>query len=259
MFPISDDNPSHIRPYVTWAFIAICVLVFFWQASLGQEAGQAAVYRLGMIPARLFGVRDLSPDLATVPPWATVFTSMFMHGGWMHLGGNMLFLWIFGDNIEDSMGHVRFFVFYLLCGVAAALTQGVLHTASEIPMVGASGAISGVLGAYLLLHPHATVRVLLFFGIIFWIAHVPALLVLGFWFVGQLVSAAMAPLNEPGVAFWAHVGGFVAGMALVPFFKDKYVQLFQGANSRPFEIEKRGGPWGRKRSGGGSRGRGPWG
>ena len=244
MFPISDDNPSHIRPYVTWTCIGICVAVFLWQASLGQQAGEAAIYRLGMIPARLFGFGELRPELSTVPAWATVFTSMFMHGGWMHLGGNMLFLWIFGDNVEDSMGHSRFLVFYLLCGAAAALSQGILNTNSEIPMVGASGAISGVLGAYLLLHPHATVRVLLFIGIIFWIAHVPAMMVLGIWFLMQLVSAAMAPPNVPGVAFWAHVGGFVAGMALVPFFKDKYVQLFQGANSRPFGIDKRRGPWG---------------
>ena len=244
MFPISDDNPSRIRPYVTWGLIGGCVLVFLWQASLGAGAGEAAMYRLGMIPARLFGVSELSADLAAVPAWATVFTSMFMHGGWMHLGGNMLFLWIFGDNVEDSMGHVRFAAFYLLCGAVAALTQAFLNTQSEIPMVGASGAISGVLGAYLLLYPRATVRVLIFIGIIFWVAHVPAMLVLGFWFIAQLVNAAAAPANVPGVAFWAHVGGFVAGMALVPLFKDKYVQLWQAARSKPFEVERRRGPWG---------------
>ena len=244
MFPISDDNPSHIRPYLTWALIGLSVLVFLWQTSLGTQEGEQAIYRLGMIPARLFGIKDLRPELATVPAWATIITSMFMHGGWMHLGGNMLFLWIFGDNVEDSMGHVRFAAFYLLCGAAAALTQGVLNTGSEIPMVGASGAISGVLGAYLLLHPWATVRVLLFIGIIFWIAHVPAMFVLGFWFIGQLVNAALAPANVPGVAFWAHVGGFVAGMALIPLFKDRYVLLWQGARFKPFELERRKGPWG---------------
>jgi membrane associated rhomboid family serine protease len=169
---------------------------------------------------------------------------MFMHGGWMHLGGNMLFLWIFGDNIEDSMGHFRFAVFYLLCGVAAALIQGLLNTDSEIPMIGASGAVSGVLGAYLLLHPRASVKVLLFFGIIFWIANVPAILVLGIWFLGQLVNAALAPSDVPGVAFWAHIGGFVAGMALIPLFKDKYLPLWQAARSKPFELERRKGPWG---------------
>ncbi|GBE42852.1 rhomboid family protein [bacterium BMS3Bbin10] len=244
MFPISDDNPSRVTPVVTWGLIAASVLVFLWQASLDSAAGEAAVYALGMIPARLFGFSQLSADIAIVPAWATIFTSMFMHGGWMHLGGNMLFLWIFGDNVEDAMGHFRFAVFYLICGAAAALTQGLLNTQSVIPMVGASGAISGVLGAYLLLYPRATVRVLLFLGIIFWIAHVPAMFVLGVWFLGQLVSAATAPPDVPGVAFWAHVGGFVAGMVLVPLFKDKYVPLWQTARTRPFDVERRRGPWG---------------
>jgi membrane associated rhomboid family serine protease len=244
MFPISDDNPSHIRPIVTYVVIGICVIVFLWQLSLGAKEGEAVIYQLGMIPARLFGYKDLNPDLASVPAWATVVTSMFMHGGFMHLGGNMLFLWIFGDNVEDCMGHVRFAAFYVLCGAAAALTQSVLNPDSEIPMVGASGAISGVLGAYLLLHPWATVRVIIFIGILFWIAHVPALMVLGFWFLAQLFNAAVAPPDVPGVAFWAHVGGFVAGLVLVPFFKDKYVAIWQAARSKPFEIEKRRGPWG---------------
>ena len=244
MFPISDDNPSRIRPYVTWGLIAACVLVFLWQASLDTGAGRAAVFSLGMIPARLFGFRELSAELASVPAWATVVTSMFMHGGWMHLGGNMLFLWIFGDNVEDSMGHVRFAAFYLLCGAVAALTQAFLNTNSLIPMIGASGAISGVLGAYLLLYPRARVRVLIFLGIIFWIARIPAMYVLGIWFISQLVSAAATPANVPGVAFWAHVGGFVAGFALVGLFKDKYVQLWQSARSKPFSVERRRGPRG---------------
>lgn len=244
MFPISDDNPSHIRPYVTYVFIALCVVAFVWQVSLGEEAGEVAIFRLGMIPARLFGFAETNPELATVPAWATVFTSMFMHGGLMHLGGNMLFLWIFGDNVEDSMGHFRFAAFYLLCGAAAALTQGFLNTDSTIPMVGASGAISGILGAYLLLHPKATIKVFIWLGIIFWIANVPAMLVLGFWFVGQLFNAATAPADVPGIAFAAHIGGFVAGMVLIPVFKDRYLPLFQAARSKPFEIEKRKGPWG---------------
>lgn len=244
MFPISDDNPSHIKPYVTYTFIGICVAVYLWQFSLGAKEGEQAVFQLGMIPARLFGYKDLPPDLATVSPWMTVITSMFMHGGFMHLGGNMLFLWIFGDNVEDSMGHLRYAIFYLACGAAAALTQGMLNPDSEIPMVGASGAISGVMGAYVLLHPYATIRVLLFLGILFWIAHVPALLVLGFWFAAQLFNAATAPADVPGVAFWAHVGGFVAGAILVFVFKDKYVAIWQSARSKPFELEKRKGPWG---------------
>jgi membrane associated rhomboid family serine protease len=156
----------------------------------------------------------------------------------------MLFLWIFGDNVEDSMGHARYLVFYLVCGIAAAMTQALLNAGSAIPMVGASGAISGALGAYLLLHPYATVRVLLFFGFFFTIAHVPAMIVLGFWFFGQLLNAAMAPPNQPGVAFAAHIGGFVAGMALISFFKDKYVPLWQSAERKGFWTERRKGPWG---------------
>jgi len=245
VFPISDDNPRrHLAPYVTWTFIGICVAVFVWQVSLGPRAGEAAIYSYGMIPARVFGYAELPPELLAVPGWATVFTSMFMHGGWLHLGGNMLFLWIFGDNIEDSMGHGRYAVFYLLCGVAAALSQGFLEPASQIPMIGASGAVSGVLGAYLLLHPGATVRVLIFLGIFVTVAHIPALLVLGIWFVGQLASAAMAPPGQPGVAFAAHVGGFVAGLALVSVFKRRRVPLLEPPRHRPFEIERRRGPWG---------------
>ena len=245
MFPLSDDNPRrHLIPHVTYAFMAVNVLVWLWQFSLGPRGGEVAIFAFGMIPARVFGYADLPPEIATVPAWATVLTSMFMHGGWLHLGGNMLFLWIFGDNIEDSMGHVRFIAFYLLCGVAAALTQGYLSPASEIPMVGASGAVSGVLGAYILLHPGATVRVLIWLGIFVTVAHVPALLVLGFWFVGQLASAAMAPPGEPGVAFGAHIGGFVAGLAAVSLFKRRRVPLLEPPRHKPFEIERRRGPWG---------------
>src|SRR5262245_3099439 len=123
MIPLKDDNPSRITPVVTYALIGLCVLVFLWQVALGPEGGQRAVYSLGVIPAVLLGDAQLPPDLAIVGPWTTVFTSMFMHGGWMHLIGNMLYLWIFGDNVEDSMGHVRFVIFYLLCGVAAVFAQ----------------------------------------------------------------------------------------------------------------------------------------
>jgi len=244
MFPIADDNPRIGTPMVTWSIIAVCVLVFFWQLSLGTNGGEIAVYQFGMIPARLFGSATLDPELAEVPAWATVFTSMFMHGGWMHLGFNMLFLWIFGDNVEDSMGHGRYLVFYLLCGVAAALAQAFVNPDSTIPMVGASGAISGVLGAYLLLHPHATVRTVIFLGIFVTMMHLPALVVLGLWILLQLVSAAFSSSGEPGVAFWAHIGGFVAGMALVPLFKKRDVSLFQPARSRAFQMERRRGPWG---------------
>jgi len=244
MFPIADDNPRLETPIVTWSIIAVCVLVFFWQLSLGTTGGEIAVYEYGMIPARLFGAAQLQPELAAVPAWATVFTSMFMHGGWLHIGFNMLFLWIFGDNVEDSMGHGRYLAFYLVCGVAAALAQAVVTPGSTVPMVGASGAISGVLGAYLLLHPHATVRTIVFLGVFATMLHLPAMIVLGLWFLMQLASAAFSTSGAPGVAFWAHVGGFIAGMALVPLFKKSGVKLFQPSRYRPFQIERRRGPWG---------------
>lgn len=244
MFPIADDNPRIDTPYVTWTIIGICVLVFFWQLSLGANGGEIAVYQFGMIPARLFGGAELDPELVAVPAWTTVFTSMFMHGGWLHLGFNMLFLWIFGDNVEDSMGHARYLAFYLLCGIAAALAQSLVNPSSTTPMIGASGAISGVLGAYLLLHPYATVRTVIFLGIFATMMHLPAIIVLGLWFVMQLVSAALGSAGQPGVAFWAHIGGFIAGMALIPLFKKPNVPLLQPARYRPFQIERRRGPWG---------------
>jgi membrane associated rhomboid family serine protease len=244
MFPISDDNPRIGTPYVTWSVIGACVLVFFWQVSLGASGGEIAIYEFGMIPARLLGAAALDPELTAVPAWSTVFTSMFMHGGWLHLGFNMLFLWIFGDNVEDCMGHARYLIFYLVCGVAAALAQAFVSPGSTIPMVGASGAISGVLGAYLLLHPRATVRTVIFLGIFVTMMHLPALIVLGLWFLMQLVSAAFSNSGEAGVAFWAHVGGFVAGMALVPLFKKRDVELFQPPRYRAFQVERQRGPWG---------------
>jgi membrane associated rhomboid family serine protease len=240
MFPISDDNPRILTPVVTWTIIGVCTAVFLWQLSLGPNS-ELAYFGYGMIPARLFGEVDLPEQIATVPAWTTLLTSMFMHGGWLHLGGNMLYLWIFGDNVEDSMGHGRFAAFYILCGVAAALTQAFVDPNSTAPMIGASGAIAGVLGAYILLHPQATVRTLIFFVTI---VRIPAVYVLGLWFVVQLWSAATTPADEPGVAFWAHVGGFVAGMVLVFPFRRRGLPLMQPARSRPFEQERIRGPWG---------------
>lgn len=225
MIPLHDDNPTDITPYVTFALIGLCVLVFLWQVSLGEHI-ERAIYSLGMIPATVFGDKSLPPELVVVPAWMTMFTSMFMHGGWMHLIGNMLYLWIFGNNVEDSMGHARFVVFYLLCGVAAVLAQALPNPDSVIPMVGASGAISGVLGAYLLLYPHARVLVVLPLGFLLYSTRVPAGFVLGFWFLIQLISSLNANPDEGGVAFGAHAGGFVAGMALIAFFKHARVPLF---------------------------------
>ncbi len=225
MIPLRDDVPSRTIAFVSIGIIVACTVIFFWQLSLGQDGFQRAVVSLGVIPVTLLGDERLPPDLYVIPPSATIFTSMFLHGGLLHLLGNMLYLWIFGDNVEDAMGHVRFTVFYLLCGVAAALAQALPNPDSTIPMIGASGAISGVLGAYLLLYPRAHVLVLIPLGLFSQIVHLPAVVVLGLWFVIQLVSSLFADPSQGGVAFGAHIGGFLAGMALLPFFKQRRVPL----------------------------------
>jgi membrane associated rhomboid family serine protease len=227
MIPLKDDNPTEIRPLVSYTVLAACVAVFLWQFSLVQAAQREMVFALGMVPAVLFGQASLPPDVALVPPVATLFTSMFLHGGWMHLIGNMLYLWIFGDNVEDAMGHTRFLVFYLLCGLAAALAQAALNPGSEVPMVGASGAISGLLGAYLVLHPKAHVLVLIPLGVFTQIVRLPALVVLLLWFGLQLFQQLGSPGGGGGVAFMAHIGGFVAGMVLILLFKRRGVRLGQ--------------------------------
>src|SRR5262245_44062330 len=215
MIPLRDDNPTTIPPVVTIGIIVLCTLVFLWQQTLSQQAGVVAVYAYGVVPTVLFGNDSLPPGVARIPPELTILTSMFMHGGWMHIIGNMLYLWIFGNNIEDTLGHVRFVLFYLLCGAAAALTQSVINTHSEVPMIGASGAIAGVLGAYMVLFPRAHVLVLVPLGFFSQVMRLPALLVLGFWFVLQFIQGGlMAPGAEGGVAYWAHIGGFAAGIAL---------------------------------------------
>jgi membrane associated rhomboid family serine protease len=226
MIPLRDDNPSRTVPFVTLTVLAACVLAYLWQLSLGAAGGQRAVYALGVIPAVLFDLVDLPPDLAVLPPPLTVLSSMFLHGSFLHLLGNMVYLWIFGDNVEDAMGHGRFVVFYVLCGIAAALAQAVPNPESQVPMIGASGAISGVLGAYVLLYPHARVLVLVPLGFVMQAMRLPAGWVLGLWFALQLLSSLMADPNSAGVAFGAHVGGFVAGMLLVVPFKRRGVRLF---------------------------------
>jgi membrane associated rhomboid family serine protease len=222
--PLYDDNPIRQVPVVTYALIGSCIGAFLWQ--LGQP-GEIVAYRYGMIPAVLFGHRALTPELAVIPPWATIFTSMFLHGGLLHLGGNMLFLWIFGNNIEDLLGRVRFLALYLGSGVAAALAQGLIAPESPIPMIGASGAVAGVLGAYLLTYPHANVHVFVWIVILFWVVTVPAWLLLGMWFAMQLFSGLATAPGEPGVAFWAHVGGFVAGVVLFLVLRPRGVALLQ--------------------------------
>jgi len=225
MIPIHDDAPTRHPPAVTVTFIILCGAVFLWQIAGSPVRQEDIVYALGVIPSVLLGNAYLAPELAWVPPFATVLTSMFLHGGWMHLIGNMLYLWVFGNNVEASMGHGRFVMFYLLCGVAAALAQVLPNPGSTIPMVGASGAISGVLGAYLLLLPKARVLVILPLGVYWPTLRLPAAIVLGLWFVLQLVNSVLAGAGDSGVAFGAHVGGFIAGLALIPLFKKRGVRL----------------------------------
>lgn len=234
MIPLKDDNPTEIKPIVTIGFIVACVLVFLHQVSLPIKLHEIFVYQYGAIPAVVFGYADLPGEIVAVSANASLITSMFLHGGWMHLIGNMLYLWIFGNNIEDVMGHVKFIVFYVACGILAALSHAAIDSDSAVPMIGASGAISGVLGAYLLLYPHARVLVLIPFGFFSQVIYVPAGIVLGLYFVMQLVSGGMSIGHEGGgVAFFAHIGGFVAGMALIPFFKHSHVKFFNPAHSHP--------------------------
>ena len=226
MIPLRDDNPTEITPVVTVAFIIACVLVFLYEISLPMPSGEAFVYMYGAIPAVVLGHTRLPPELVSLPAYATLISSMFLHGGWMHLIGNMLYLWIFGNNIEDVMGHAKFVVFYLICGVLAALGHALIDPESTIPMVGASGAISGILGAYLLLYPHARVLVLIPYGFI-GTFYVPAAMVLGLRFVMQVFSGGMSLGHQGGgVAFFAHIGGFLAGMALIGFFKHPHIRFF---------------------------------
>jgi membrane associated rhomboid family serine protease len=218
MIPLKDDNPTSIQPVITLSIIGLCALVFLWQLSLSPEGGRAAVYALGFIPAVLSGSAELPPQLVWVPSSLTVFTSMFLHGGFLHLAGNMLYLWIFADNVEDSMGHGRFILFYALCGVAAALAQAAPELGSTIPMIGASGAVSGILGAYVLLYPHARILVVVPLVVILYTLRLRAIVVLGIWFAIQLMSSLAAPAVGGGVAFRAHLGGFIAGVLFIRLF-----------------------------------------
>ncbi|MGH7567737.1 MAG: rhomboid family intramembrane serine protease [Gemmatimonadales bacterium] len=236
MFPYKDENPTVLTPVVTIGIIALNVLAWGFVQGFGTpEALIDSVCRLGVIPTELLGrvppgaVVRLGPDAQCVvggPAYATVFTSMFMHGGWMHLIGNMVFLWVFGNNIEDAMGHGRFIVFYLLCGVAAVAVQVAIDPSSAVPMVGASGAISGVLGGYLLLYPRVRVHTLLFLGFYVTTVALPAYVMLGYWILLQFLGGlpALAGLESGGVAFWAHIGGFAAGLFLIRLFaKPEYL------------------------------------
>ena len=244
--PLYDDYPRIGTPAITYGLIAACAAVFLWQDGLDPQAADATAYTYGMVPAVLFGDAELPERMRAVPAWATIFTSMFLHGGWMHLLGNMLYLWLFGRGVEEALGGARYLIFYFICGAVAGLTQALVNPASTIPMIGASGAIAGVLGAYLVLHPRGNVVVLIWIFVFVRLITVPAVILLGIWFFLQLISALAAPLNEPGVATWAHVGGFIAGVALVPFIRRPGVQLMPPARTTPFSLAppRRRGPWG---------------
>lgn len=202
MFPFRDHNPSERTPYVTWGLLGLNIGIF---------VSYSVMFPDDRLLAHFYNDWGLVPANATP---ATFITSMFLHGGIMHLAGNMLFLWVFGDNMEDQMGHVGFLIFYILGGLAAALAQFFADPSSQVPMIGASGAIAGVMGGYLLMFPRARVDVLIILIIIFRIIPVPAYIVLGAWFGIQIFQGSMTPSNQGGVAYWAHAGGFVAGLLM---------------------------------------------
>jgi membrane associated rhomboid family serine protease len=227
LFPLGDDNSKIEKfPFVTCAFIAINILVFIYQMMILFEPRGAVqlnqfIYAYAVVPKEVTSGQDLPPLIAPFPIYTTLITSMFMHGGLLHIAGNMLYLWIFGDNVEDAMGSLRYLIFYLLCGLIATLAHIVTDSDSKIPSLGASGAIAGVLGAYLVLFPYQKVKV--WMGLLFGIIQLPAMLVIGLWAVLQFIngygSLKVETAQTGGVAYWAHIGGFVAGMALVWLFR----------------------------------------
>jgi membrane associated rhomboid family serine protease len=220
VIPLKDDLPTRATPVVTMFVMALNVLVYLYQASLqiggspeGAAAAQAFAMEFGLVPCRLAGACHGGDEWPS--PVFTIFSSMFLHGSVFHIAGNMLYLWIFGNNVEETLGHGRFMVFYLASGVAAAAAQTLVDSRSDVPMIGASGAVSGVLGAYLLLFPHANVLTLVILGFFWRMVRIPALLVLGFWMVVQILSGLGSLGAGGGVAWFAHIGGFLAGMGLL--------------------------------------------
>ena len=228
MIPLKDDNPTKNRPIVSYSIIFFCVIIFFAQLGLNDQELREFTYSYGLIPSVLIGIDQLPNEIDKISPIATIFTSMFMHGGWMHLIGNMLYLWIFADNIEDDLGTLNFVIFYFASGVGAAMSQVLVDVNSQIPMIGASGAIGGVLGAYLINYPNARVLVLIPLGFFSQLIKIRALYVLGFWFILQFISSG------GGVAYAAHIGGFISGMILILFFNKK--------TKKKNKVVK--GPWG---------------
>lgn len=221
MIPLKDDNPTRTFPFVTISIITINTFIYIYQLTLEPKAENLFVLRTGAIPYEITHFVDIQPWAFVLPP-LTLFTAMFVHGGLLHVGGNMLYLWIFGDNIEDKLGHFRFLVFYLLAGLIASFAHIIMMPNSTVPMIGASGAIAGVLGAYFLLYPKAHVLTLVFFFFFVDIVKIPALVFLGLWFIFQILSSAAGG----GIAWYAHIGGFVAGALLVKLFEKKKRKIF---------------------------------
>jgi len=247
MFPLRDENPTQRTPVFTILFMVICVSVFLVQFFSGPENAELMVNEYGFIPASFFA--SMNMDVARqANPLITPFTSMFLHGGWGHLLGNMVFLWVFGNNIEDDLGHGRFVVFYFLAGLVAAMVQAASDIISPIPMIGASGAVSGILGAYMVLYPKARVETLVWLGVLITTMRVPALWFLGVWFAMQWFQVITSSSEGAGVAFWAHIGGFVAGIVLLYMLKPRKSSIFTGSSGRnigkPRSRSRRRGPWG---------------
>lgn len=253
MFPLRDENPTELTPYITIALIAANVVAWLYLQGAGASSALLAdsVCRFGVIPAEVTGQTgpytgiELGPEAVCTfggYTWSTLLTSMFLHGGWLHLLGNMWFLWLFGNNVEDSMGHLRYLAFYLLVGFAADGAHIFAEADSPIPTVGASGAISGVMGAYLILYPKVRIHTLFWFFIFIRIVPVTAWLILAYWFFIQIFSGLAGPAAQGGVAFWAHAGGFAAGALLVKLFENETLVTAKRRHVKlsPWEIEHRG-------------------
>ncbi len=234
MIPIGDSIPGERFPLVTYLIIALNAVVFLFEVSLGPYA-EAFIRHWGLVPS--YFVHHIASSHA----WLTIFTAMYLHGGWEHIVGNMLYLWIFGNNVEDRMGHVGYFVFYTVSGVAAALMQVAVDPTSTVPTIGASGAIAGVLGAYLLLYPHAEIYFLVFFFVFVTTISLPAVIVLMGWFLMQLAygMSSWGLSMGGGVAWWAHVGGFLTGMLLTPLFIRRRHGPFRRLYGGPTWVERR--------------------
>ena len=222
-FPISDLNTTKNKPIFSWIIIICCILIFLYQECLGYHSEQRTILTFGMIPSVLFNINQLPDELATIPSYMTLVSSMFLHGGWMHLIGNMAYLYIFGDNIEDELGKVKFVIFYIFCGIFAGFSQALIDINSEIPMIGASGAISGILGAYLVLFPKKDIKVFFWFFIFFKIFRIPAMYVIGCWIFIQFFN--LNNNEESNIAYIAHIGGFISGLVLIFILRKKTSNL----------------------------------